>query len=118
MTYIPHAALSGVRFITGSIESVQFITNRNSTIKYQIYCNVTAYGVAGNKRLSNIRYFGTTSVYADGQTRISPPGYFDKVIEWAVENGETVESITTDIRTKLLGSIVTAQNLGGSWIIR
>lgn len=119
LSYIPHAALSAVKILNGSISGARVIVNENSkTVKYQIHCNVLIYGVPGNRTLQHVRYLGQLTYNAGGETYTSPPGYYDELIAWALQRNEPLSKITSTLIAKINGAAVTAQNLGGRWLIR
>lgn len=119
MTYIPHAALGAVKVLNGSVSEVTFLVNDSGKgIKYQVLCTVQIFGIPGNRSLKHVRYFGPLSYAVDGDARSSAPGFYDDLIEWALQKNEKLEDIIKKLTGQLVGSAVTAQNLGGRWLIR
>lgn len=120
MTYVPHAALTATKQVHGSVSSARLVTSSNTSggVRYQMLCNVRTFGLPGNRSLKSTRYFGPLTLSVGDQSRTSPPGFYDDLIQWGLQQNESLSDIIFRLTTQLVGSAVTAQNLGGRWLIR
>lgn len=110
-----------MKFLSGSATNVQVKTNSDGKQgggKYAVYMDINVFGVPGSRRLKNVRFFGPLNFKAKNESRQSPPGFYDGLIEWATSNGESLERVLAEMRSQLDGVAVTAQNVGGRWLIR
>lgn len=119
MTYIPHAALGAVKVLNGSVSSAKVVLSEaKKGVKYQMQCDVQIFGIPGSRTLKNVRYFGPLTYAVGSESRTSPPGFYDDLIAWALKKDEKLADIMKKLTGQLEGIAVTAQNLGGRWLIR
>lgn len=121
MQYLPHAVASSKQSVNGSVREAFLADNSTSEKrggKYAVFLEVEIFGVPGSRTLKHVRYFKSIELKAGAETRISPAGYYDEVIQWALSKGETLEKVNGQIRSQFQGKAISCLNLGGRWIVQ